>query len=157
MIMMEIHLNNNQTKVELPADLEAIVQEAVQKLMQQEQKTHPGELSITLVDDEDIREMNRIYRQQDRVTDVLSFPAEHILAALDPDAPRIWGDVVVSLERAAEQAAEYGHSLRRELTFLVLHGVLHLLGYDHGDSQAAEIMEAKGEQVLADMGIGRDA
>ena len=155
--MMEIHLNNNQAQVELSADLVATVQEAVQKLMQQEQKIRPGELSITLVDDEDIQELNRIYRQQDRVTDVLSFPAEHMLADLDPDAPRIWGDVVVSLERAAEQAAEYGHSLRRELTFLVLHGVLHLLGYDHGDSQAAEIMEAKGEQVLADMGIGREA
>ena len=88
--MMEIHLNNNQAQVELSADLVATVQEAVQKLMQQEQKIRPGELSITLVDDEDIQELNRIYRQQDRVTDVLSFPAEHMLADLDPDAPRIW-------------------------------------------------------------------
>jgi probable rRNA maturation factor len=64
---------------------------------------------------------------------------------------------VVSAERAAEQAGEYGHSLRRELTFLVLHGVLHLLGYEHADEAAGEIMEAKAEAVLARLGIGREA
>ncbi len=151
---MEIYLNNQQTTIDLDESLTAALCEAVHKLMAREGQSDSGELSITMVDNGDIRELNRIYRHQDRVTDVLSFPADPLPG--DPDGPRIWGDVVVSLERAVEQAAEYGHSLKRELTFLVLHGVLHLLGYDHGDVQSAEIMEARGEAVLADMGIGRE-
>jgi probable rRNA maturation factor len=153
--MLEIYLNNQQDRITIDEDLEHILRRVVQRVMEQESTTGPGELSITLVDDADIHELNRIYRQIDRVTDVLSFPADDLLTDLEPDAPRIWGDVVISMERAAAQAEEYGHSLVREVSFLVVHGVLHLLGFDHANEADAEIMEKKGEQVLQSLRIDR--
>ncbi len=106
------------------------------------------EVSLTFVDNEQIHELNREYRNVDRPTDVLSFPMD------DED---LLGDIVISLERAQEQAQEYGHSFRREVAFLFVHSVLHLLGYDHETSEEDEkLMFAHQEAILRKMGIGRD-
>ena len=117
---------------------------------------------------EDIRALNAKERGKDAVTDVLSFPnLDGILGRpirradfpfdADEEGNLFLGSVVICRERAAEQAAEYGHSLRRELYYLAVHGLCHLLGYDHEGEADKAAMHAREERVLADMGIGRDA
>lgn len=97
------------------------------------------EVSVTFCDNEQIRELNRDYRDKDRATDVLSFPQyEPFEAAQETDEPVMLGDIVISLERAAEQAREVGHSFLDEAAFLCIHSTLHLLGYDHERSTADE-------------------
>ena len=120
------------------------------------------EISVLLVDNETIRTLNRDYRDKDAATDVLSFPMEEDLP--DEAAPqiiggpteRMLGDLVISVERAVEQAAEYGHAVERELAFLTVHGLLHLLGYDHEQGPEAEIeMQAEEKRILSALGIER--
>ena len=117
---------------------------------------------------EDIRALNARERGKDAVTDVLSFPnLDGILGRpirradfpfdADEEGNLFLGSVVICRERAAEQAAEYGHSLRRELYYLAVHGLCHLLGYDHEGEADKAAMRAREERVLADMDIGRDA
>lgn len=114
-------------------------------------------LTLTLVDDEEIREINQRHRGIDRPTDVLSFPLVDgtDAFALPPGAPRELGDVVVSYPRAVAQAEEYGHSVERELAYLVVHGVLHILGHDHEIPADQAIMRAREEAALSAVGLVR--
>lgn len=114
-------------------------------------------LTVTLVDDEEIREINRQHRQIDRPTDVLSFPLIDgtDAFALPLGVPRELGDVVVSYPRAVAQAEEYGHSVERELAYLVIHGVLHILGHDHEIPSEQAVMRAREEAALAAVGLVR--
>lgn len=114
-------------------------------------------VSVTLVDNATIHELNREHRNVDRPTDVLSFSQleGEEMADLPPGEPMPIGDLVVSLERCQEQAEEYGHSFERELGFLVSHGTLHLLGYDHQTPADEAEMMAKSEAVLAELGLSR--
>lgn len=118
-----------------------------------------SEVSITFMDNESVRLLNREYRGIDDATDVLSFSLEEQVPGEPPivDGPEVdvLGDVVVSLERAREQAESYGHSFEREVGFLVAHGVLHLLGYDHDDPEGEETMRAKTEDVLSTLNLTR--
>jgi len=114
-----------------------------------------AEISLLTVDDQAIQEINRDYRGIDKVTDVLSFPQEEDAPALIEKTPLLLGDIVICLPRACEQAAEYGHSLERELGFLFAHGLLHLLGYDHEQESEAEQMFALQEQILQPLGLTR--
>ena len=115
-----------------------------------------GELSVTLTDDEHIHALNKKFRGVDRATDVLSF------AFRESDEPEvlgadfeILGDVIISLERAKVQAEEFGHSFLREIIFLEVHGLLHLLGYDHVEEAERLEMEAEQRFVMDKLGIGR--
>jgi probable rRNA maturation factor len=124
--------------------------------------TEDTEISVLLVDNETIREFNRDYRGKDSATDVLSFPMEEdIEENSEPEViggpgERMLGDIVISVERAVEQAAEYGHSIERELAFLAVHGMLHLLGYDHEKNEAAKkIMQTEEKRILTELGITR--
>ena len=119
----------------------------------------PVVLTLTLVDDEEIRQINLAHRQIDRPTDVLSFPLIDgtDTFALPPGVPRELGDVVVSYPRAVAQAEEYGHSVERELAYLVVHGVLHILGHDHEIPSEQAIMRAREEAALAVVGLVRSA
>jgi probable rRNA maturation factor len=126
--------------------------------------TGPVMLTLTLVDDDEIRDINRQHRAIDRSTDVLSFPlidgsesAGTDAFALPPGVPRELGDVVVSYPRAVAQAEEYGHSVERELAYLVVHGVLHILGHDHEVPEEQAIMRAREEAALAVVGLLREA
>lgn len=113
-------------------------------------------VSVHLADDALLHTLNRTYRGTDRPTDVLSFgvdPDDPVPSP--PGEPPHLGDVVVSLERAAAQAEAYGHTPRRELCYLAVHGTLHLLGFDDADEQGAAAMAACAESVLSGMGIGR--
>lgn len=120
------------------------------------------EISVLLVDNETIRSLNRDYRNKDAATDVLSFPMEEAMdgepepAVIGGPTERLLGDLVISVEMAVAQAAEYGHSLERELAFLSVHGLLHLLGYDHESGVEAEAaMQAEEKRILSVLGIER--
>ncbi|GGK18622.1 endoribonuclease YbeY [Caldalkalibacillus thermarum] len=111
-----------------------------------------GEVSVTLVNDEEIRELNRQYRNKDRPTDVLSFPmyeAEEWPHVLKTGEYLMLGDIIISVPRARAQAEELGHSFERELGFLLVHGLLHLVGYDHQDEESAQRMFQKQEDILS--------
>lgn len=117
-----------------------------------------GEVSITLTNNDYIHQLNKQYRQIDRPTDVLSFALNE---SDEPDiaggmAVNVLGDLIISVERAEEQAADYGHSVRREMAFLTVHGMLHLLGYDHMEEAEREEMEAEQRFVMEKLGISRD-
>jgi probable rRNA maturation factor len=107
----------------------------------------PVEISIRFTDDEGIRELNRDYRKKDSPTDVLSFPMrEGEFAGLNPD---LLGDVAISLDTAKRQAEERGENLEEEIRFLLVHGILHLLGFDHeGSASKARVMKAKEREIL---------
>ena len=125
-----------------------------------------GTLNILFADSEEIRRMNREFRESDKVTDVLSFPANELYKPLcesrgmeletDPETGEIvLGDIAICVDRAGEQAIEYGHSLKRELCFLAVHGTYHLMGYDHIKTEDEIKMTEKQEQVLNQLGIFR--
>lgn len=111
-----------------------------------------GRVDITAVQPADIRAMNRIYREVDRVTDVLSFPAVEA-GDIPPDG--FWGDIVLCAARAEEQAKEYGHSIERELAFLTVHGMLHLFGFDHLQPNDEALMICEQKRILERMEINR--
>lgn len=104
-----------------------------------------AEVSITFVDNLKIKELNKTYREKDEVTDVLSFPIDEELL----------GEVIISLPRAVEQAEDYGHSLEREVAFLMVHGLLHILGYDHKNNADKAKMRQAEEEFLEEYGFSR--
>ncbi|MBY7143351.1 rRNA maturation RNase YbeY [Virgibacillus sp. NKC19-3] len=126
---------------------------------EQEGVSKEAEISVNFVDDKEIQELNRNYRQQDRPTDVISFALEDTvegeLDIIGEDIPLVLGDIVISVDKAKEQAIEYNHSLEREVGFLTVHGFLHLLGYDHQEQQEETIMFQKQEDILRKFGIER--
>lgn len=143
--MIKIAINNQQTVLEVDKELINLFQSLAEKTALLEGYSH-GEISFALVNDETIKKLNKKYRQQDMPTDVLSF-------SMDDE---IWGDIVISTEKAIEQANEYGHSIKRELSFLVVHGILHLLGYDHQTPGERAEMRQKEERVLSELNLSRD-
>lgn len=156
---MPISISNRQNKVCLTQELEKIINEVLNTGIEKEKIDPHLEVSVALVDNEAIRDLNREYRNQDKPTDVLSFayrednPEEPDYE--DPMEEEILGDIIISLERAKLQAEEYGHSLERELGFLVAHGFYHLLGYDHEEPEDEVLMEEKVEGILASIGLVR--
>ncbi len=115
------------------------------------------EVGVTFVDNEEIRRLNAEFRKKDSVTDVLSFPlGENGEYDTNPDTgAKLLGDVVISLERAREQAVEFGHSLEREVCYLTVHSMLHLLGYDHMEPNEKAVMRSKEEIVMTRIGLSR--
>lgn len=153
-------LSNEQEKMAPPEDIEHLIEICTAAALEEEGIDDTAEVSVTLVDNEGIRELNREHRDIDCETDVLSFPlGDDDGYEIDPDNDAIMlGDIVISLEKAAQQAEEYGHSYRREVAFLITHSLFHLLGYDHVNSEEEEkIMFGKQEKVLDKLGITREA
>ncbi|WHH59577.1 rRNA maturation RNase YbeY [Petroclostridium sp. X23] len=163
----EIIIENNQQNIELDSELEALICGAVKAVLKFEVFDKDVEVSVTLVDNEQIKEINKEFRQKDTVTDVLSFPmlnfdenhnviAEYNIGDYNHDDELLLlGDIVISLETAVAQAEEYGHSFAREVGFLTVHSMFHLLGYDHEEENEAQVMRTKEEQVLNDLGLMR--
>lgn len=138
------------------------VQTVLQKTAELLELADETEISVLLVDNATIQELNREYRGKDVPTDVLSFPLEEEQGGeVEPEviggpATRMLGDIVISVEKAVTQAAEYGHSVERELAFLLVHGLLHLLGYDHEKDEAAKkMMRSEEKRILTALGIAR--
>lgn len=154
---------------ELEEDLsvyEALLREVIPAALEAEGVALPCEVDVLFTDDEGIHEINLEQREVDAPTDVLSFPMFEFIpgqppvagsAETDPDTGLLpLGDMVLSVERAKAQAAEYGHSVERELAYLTVHSVLHLLGYDHmDDGPQKEQMRTREEVILASLGITR--
>jgi probable rRNA maturation factor len=119
-----------------------------------------SEVSVTFVSNERIREINREYRHKDQPTDVISFALEELgedeIEIVGGDIPRMLGDIIISVERAKEQAEEYNHSFSRELGFLSLHGFLHLLGYDHIEEEDEKKMFQRQKDILDEYGLTRE-
>jgi probable rRNA maturation factor len=138
--------------------------ELVEKLVQHaatvEEISGEAEVSITFVTNEAIHEINREYRDKDQPTDVISFALEEMgegeVQIIGEDLPRVLGDIIISIDRTREQAEQFGHSFERELGFLAVHGLLHLLGYDHMNEADEKIMFGKQDEILVSFGLGRD-
>jgi len=117
-------------------------------VLEREEAPGNSELSIALVEIAEMTQLNGEYRGKEGPTDVLSFECDDLCAVIDPDEPIMLGDVVIAPEIAETQAAEYGHTVEEELNLLLVHGVLHLLGYDHEDDADAEVMQARERALL---------
>lgn len=111
-------------------------------------------MNVIIIDNEKIHKINKEYRGIDRPTDVISFALEDDKSFVDTDF-RVLGDIYISIDKVHEQAKAYGHSFRRELSFLTVHGILHLLGYDHMKEDEEKIMFGKQEEILNELGITR--
>ena len=115
------------------------------------------EISVTFVDMEEIHELNKLHRGVDKPTDVLSFPQFEDVCEEAPEEGEIClGDVVICREKAAEQAEEFGHSFEREILYLFVHSVLHLLGYDHMEEGEKKVMRAREEKIMEHIDVLRD-
>lgn len=155
---MPVYVNNLQEKVKTDNRLLETLVLVVETALKVETRDDDPEVSIALVDDEYIRELNFKYRNVDKPTDVLSFP----MAETDGEEPpvdgeeeNILGDIIISLETAKSQSEEYGHSFLREMAYLTTHGMFHLFGYDHDSDSNRQIMREKEELVLSTVNISR--
>lgn len=142
--------------------LKTLLTNTVETTLKTETMDFPTLVSVILVENDEISRINREFRDKDSVTDVLSFPMLNVKNGefleqpgdLDMDDGKLFlGDIVISVPKAIEQAKEYGHSFERELAFLAVHGLLHLLGYDHIRDADEEIMIEKQKQILSRMGL----
>ena len=155
----KVLITNDQNVVKVPSGLRILIRRSCNAVLDFEHFDGPAEISVTFVDNNRIHELNKEYRNKDSATDVLSFPlGENGEYDIDEDnGCKLLGDIVISVERAIEQAQMYGHSLRREIGFLTVHSMLHLLGYDHeGSNLEALRMREKEELVLTKLGLQRD-
>lgn len=159
---MIINLENDQEKLELAAEVLERLQEGLQAVARLNELPEESEVDVTIVDDEEIHALNREYRGMDKPTDVLSF-------ALDEDCDdcaepellggpeeHLFGDIIISAETALRQAEEYGHGLEREMTYLAVHGMFHLLGYDHMTDEEKAEMRAKEEEALRAINLSEE-
>lgn len=155
---VKVIISNEQKKVKVPTGIRLLIRRCCHAVLELEKFEGSAEVSVTFVDNERIHELNKQYRNIDRETDVLSFPlgenGEYDVN-LDTGA-KMLGDIVISIEKAMEQAEMYNHALQREIGFLTVHSMLHLLGYDHEQGGLAEVhMREKEETVLTQIGWKR--
>ena len=155
---MQIEISNQQEKMTVTQAIEDRIIEVLEETARVHEVDDLAEVSLMFTDDETIHEMNREYRGIDRPTDVLSFALEEGEEEEIYGGPEenLLGDIIISVETAIRQAEEYGHSVEREMAFLALHGMLHLLGYDHMEEEERQEMRAQEEAILASLGITRE-
>ena len=165
-----LYTDNRQNKIEVNEELINIINEVCEQSLKAEEMNVPYQISLLFVDNEEIREINRDTRGIDKATDVLSFPmldypqnkvfkevykdTKFNEIYLDGDE-LVLGDMVLSLERAKEQSIEYNHSFNREVCYLVVHSILHLLGYDHMEDEEKKVMRKREEEILGKLNITR--
>ena len=156
---IKVIITNDQKAVKIPTGVRLLVRRCCNAVLTFENFGEPAEISVTFVDDEQIHELNKMHRNIDRSTDVLSFPlGENGVYDKNLDTGAcLLGDIVISVETAVRQAETYGHSLQREIGFLTVHSMLHLLGYDHEDGGIEAVrMREKEEHVLTELGLKRN-
>lgn len=150
---MLIYLEEGQ---ELEASLMEKLNQAASALFEAEGvDMERAEISLTLVSLEEIRELNRDYRDVDRETDVLSFPQYECIEEMPAEGELCLGDVVICLDKVKSQAEEFGHSFEREFVYLFVHSLLHLLGYDHMEDDEKTVMRAKEEATMKEINLLR--
>lgn len=154
--MLEINFLNNQRKIKLPLNTKKLVEDACAASLSVENFEHSAEINVSFVSDNKIKELNNNFRGINLSTDVLSFPlGEEGLYEINPEnGCYMLGDVIISVEHAVKQAEQFGHSLDREIAYLTVHSVFHLLGYDHIDeAEQKKTMRAKEEAALKIIGL----
>lgn len=156
---VKVIITNEQNTVKIPKGIRLLIRRCCTAVLVMEGFTTDAEVSVTLVDNERIRELNSQYRNIDKETDVLSFPlgVDGVYDVnLDTGDAQL-GDIVLSIPKALEQAEDYGHSLEREIGYLTVHSMLHLLGYDHENGGLELVrMREKEEKALTELGLRRD-
>ena len=156
---IKVIISNDQKDIKIPTGVRMLVRRCCSAVLRQENFEGSAEISVTFVNNEQIHKLNLEHRNIDRETDVLSFPlGENGVYDINHDTgAKMLGDIVISIEKAFAQAEEYGHPLQREIAFLTVHSLLHLLGYDHenGGLEAVHMRE-KEESVLTQLGLKRN-
>lgn len=155
-----LHIDIIDETNELTEQHRQLIENVLLKAFEMENFDKESEVCVSVVHNDRIHELNRDYRNQDRPTDVLSFALTEqgdgeIEIIGDESLPNVLGDIVISIDKAKEQAEAYGHSFERELAFLTVHGFLHLLGYDHMTEEDEKIMFQKQEEILNAYGLQR--
>lgn len=154
---MQIDFNDNTNTV--PEGYFELIQGLINIAAQKENVPEDAEVSVTFVNNDEIQVINRDYRNLDKPTDVISFALEEAvegeIGIVGEDIPVVLGDIIISVEKAKEQAEDYNHTLERELGFLAVHGFLHLLGYDHMTQDDEKVMFQKQEAILEEYNLGR--
>lgn len=156
---IKVIITNDQKEIKIPTGVRMLIRRCCNAVLINEHFEGSAEISVRFVDDEIIHELNREYRHVDRSTDVLSFPlSENGVYDINHDTgAKILGDIVISMQHAVMQAELYGHSLQREIAFLTVHSMLHLLGYDHEAEGLERVrMREKEEAVLTQLGLKRN-
>ena len=156
---IKVIITNDQKEIKIPTGVRMLIRRCCNAVLINEHFEGSAEISVRFVDDEIIHELNREYRHVDRSTDVLSFPlGENGVYDINHDTgAKILGDIVISMQHAVMQAELYGHSLQREIAFLTVHSMLHLLGYDHEEEGLERVrMREKEEAVLTQLGLKRN-
>ena len=152
---IRVVITNKQKTVKIPTGIRMLVRRCCNAVLQMEKFQGPAEISVTFTDNKGIKELHRQYRNKDIETDVLSFPmGENGVYDTDMETgAKILGDVVISMEKARDQAELFGHSLQREVGYLTAHSVLHLLGYDHMENLEKVRMREKEELIMEQLGL----
>jgi len=152
---MEIYFDNRQNKVDIDREIEESIEKTIELVLVLENRNLDYEVSVSFVDNNEIRLLNKQFRDKDVATDVLSFPMEDEWSDEEflEEENAVLGDIVISCERAFEQSKEFDHSYKREILYLTAHSMLHLLGYDHMDSKEKDIMRSKEKMIMKKMEI----
>lgn len=153
---IRVIITNKQKEVKIPTGVRMLVRRCCNAVLRMENFNSSAEISVIFVDNNQIKELNKQYRDKDVETDVLSFPmGEDGKFDEDPTTgAKILGDIVISMEKAIEQANKYGHSMQREVGYLTAHSMLHLLGYDHEENGIGRVrMREKEEAVMKQLGL----
>ncbi|GFZ30907.1 endoribonuclease YbeY [Clostridium zeae] len=166
-----IFIDNRQDKMSVDSEFEKIIEEVILAALKEELVDKACEISVIFVDNDSIKEINKETRDIDRETDVLSFPMldypkgkvykdaylnYNFDASFFNEGDLVLGDVVLSLEKAKEQSEDFNHSFTRECCYLVVHSILHLLGYDHMEEDEKKIMREREESILGKLNITRE-
>ena len=160
MSKVKVVISNEQNEMRIPTGVRLLVRRCCTAVLVQEEFDGAAEVSVTFVDDDTIHQLNKQYRNIDRATDVLSFPlGENGVYDVNNDTgAKLLGDIVISIPHAVDQADRYGHTLQREIGFLTVHSMLHLLGYDHVNGGMESVrMREKEETVLTKLGLKRNS
>lgn len=155
---IKVIITNDQNVIKIPTGVRMLIRRCCNAVLVTEQFKGSAEISVTIVDDEQIHALNKQHRNIDRSTDVLSFPlgVDGVYDINNDTGAQMLGDIVISIEHAVKQAELYGHSLDREIAFLTVHSMLHLLGYDHEPGGLELVhMREKEEAVLTQLGLVR--
>lgn len=160
MSKVKVVISNEQSEIRIPTGVRMLVRRCCTAVLMHEEFEGSAEVSVTFVDDDAIHQLNLQYRNIDRATDVLSFPlGENGVYDINNDTgAKLLGDIVISIPHAVDQADRYGHTLQREIGFLTVHSMLHLLGYDHVNGGMESVrMREKEETVLTKLGLKRNS
>lgn len=148
---MEVYYDDRQDDIKITEEIKNLIEKSIAAVLKVENLDENVEVSVSFVGDEEIRDLNRDYRGVDKSTDVLSFPMDYEFIIVS----RILGDVIINTRRVMEQAEELGHSEERELSYLTVHSILHLLGYDHMEDEDKKEMREREKLAMKELSIYR--